>query len=1160
MLNIYKASAGSGKTYNLAYWYIKLLLGQIDPETGQYSLARGRLHSHATILAVTFTNKATQEMKERIISQLSILAAAPQKSKYLNWLKRDLHTSDVDAISQTAKEALASLLFNFSLFHISTIDSFFQQILRSFAIEIDRPANFTVEMDEMLILNMAVDEMFDHIDDDADVKEWIRLFMKFKFEQNEAVNIFDKESGLHSDLVSTIASFMTEEYRLNRETIDGYLSQPHRINDFYKQLTKTVSTVKEKLKRDADAFLKNAEGLMLKKNFLTFIASLQKNVTYKNVTAAALKVAEGDPEGAFLKAEVTKGIPEELKKQLKDLVKYFCDTFEKVKLADLLRKQVFFFGLLGKVTALSERICRENNIILLSNTNELINRIIGENPAISPFIYERVGCRLHNYLMDEFQDTSELQWLNMKPLLRESLSYKNDNLIIGDEKQCIYRFRNSSPELLSHQVRSQIEKESPVKEQGNLIEENTNWRSAPEIILFNNTLFYALGNEIDPTSAYAHVMQGIAADNSSDEGHVKLRFFGDQKGEKDAEKEKLKSSEIEVQVLDAMIAEIRRLLEHYKPGDIAILVDKNKYGEKVIARLLEAMEPKDGAPAELPRFEIVSNDAMRVSSATSVKMLINQLRLSENPETEPVKDEERQAGKQWVRRTVTDFTALEQKFEQYYSDYRNDKDSPAARALHDALFDKEVPLNLLDAATRGHQCNDLVSVVERLIGELPPKMREEETIFITAFQDLVINYSERGGSDILGFLSWWDKTGVKAMINSPENKKALTVSTIHKSKGLEYPCVLIPFANWLFQEDSSTKKRFFNWYDIKSVLGDSYPDAPAMLPLKKEKQLGNTLLNDQYEKYNRQQRIDALNLTYVAFTRAQRELVIFVQDSTKNKEFSLAEYLRKALNTSRANLIERIDAMTGEMDSAETKLLHDSVLDLEGFYNSEEKLFELGETNRRDLEIKRQREEEREKKEKEIKDERTEYTVQSQPMPSYEARDNEKTLKFMRLATDDDFDPDNARDKGVFMHYVLSKVVTPSSLYYACLQRGTKIRLRPEVIEERFMELKRAIESPMVARWFTGFKRVITERGIYVKDKSETYRPDRVVWTDDGHIDVVDYKFGDRHGYERYVGQVKNYVRLLRESGYRNVRGYLWYPLDSFVYTVVDDDSNESLI
>ncbi len=1165
MLNIYKASAGSGKTFNLAYWYIKLLLGDINPETGQYSLARGRLHSHASILAVTFTNKATQEMKERIIAQLATLAAEPMKSDYISWLKRDLNTDDVEGISQTAREALASILYHFSLFNISTIDSFFQQILRSFAIEVDRPANFTVEMDELLIMDMAVDELFENLDSDKDVREWIRLFMLYKFEQNEAVNVFDKDSGLHAELVSTITGFMTEDYRMNRDLIDGYLKQPERLNRFYNYLTRNVSKVKQRNMKDTEALLKEAEPYNVNKTFLKFLTALAGNGTYKNITGTAAKVAYENPDAAFTGKKDK--IPQELKQRMSDVVRYFCDTFDKVRLADLLRRQLFFFGLLGKVTEISERICRDNNIILLSNTNELINKIIGKNPVISPFIYERVGSRLHNFLMDEFQDTSALQWLNMKPLLLESLSAGNDNLIIGDEKQCIYRFRNSSPELLSFKVREQMEYETEIDERGNRIEENTNWRSTPEVIRFNNTLFYTMGQEIEPGSAYSHVMQGISNKNKDDRGHVSVRFFNTESfntssdGEGEGGKKKLTAKELESHILDELIIELKRLLGHYSPGEIAILVEKNKHGEKIIARMLEAMEPQEGSSPELPRFEIVSNDALRVSSASSVKMLVNQLRLSESPGKDDEKGEEPKPGSQWVKRTSSDFATLEHKFEQYYSDFRDIKSSAAGRALANALYDDVLPVNILTKATAGHQCNDLVSIVERLIGELPSKMKEEETIFITAFQDLVMSYSDRGNGDIRGFLSWWDKIGVKAKINSPENKTALTVSTIHKSKGLEYPCVIIPFANWVFQEDSAQSKTFFNWYAIPENIFDEEVDfAPAMLPLKKEKRLSETLLRDQYEQINRQQHIDALNLTYVAFTRAKRELVVFVQEPRANKEYGLAAYMRKAFETDHSSIITRIDSLNEGADRATLDLLHDSVMDFSNVFNPDEQRLEYGATNRRDITMskeKRSLEAPAENNQEQYGN--AKHMTDSELMPVYKARDNERTLKFMHLTDEDDYDPENARQKGVYMHYVLSKVAHPSSLRYACLVRGQKINMLPQVINERYKQLKEAIDYPPVKKWFYDFRRVLTERDFWDTDRREHYRPDRVVWTADGYIDVVDFKFGDSRNFERYERQVQRYVDKLRQAGYKKVRGFLWYPLDSFIHTV-DDDDHQSLV
>lgn len=1174
MLNIYKASAGSGKTFNLAYWYIKLLLGEIDPETRRYTLAKCRPRSHAPILAVTFTNKATQEMKERIIAQLSKLAATPEKSDYIDWLKRDLNTSDTAAIAQVAREALASLLFSFSMFNISTIDSFFQQILRSFAIEIDRPGNFTVEMDESLIMNMAVDELFDTLDTDTEVREWVRLFMLGRLEQNETVNLFNKDSGLHSELVDTLSSFMTEDYRLNRDVIDGYLQSQGKLTQFYKSLQSLEHSMLQTIKNEANRAASIFEPYQVNHHIKNLINSLREKGMHPTILKTAEAVANGDPDKAFTgSAKVKASIPFEVKQTMADLMSLYVESYYHLNILKLVRSQLFLFGLLGKVTTIADRICRENNIILISNTNELINKIIGRDPSISPFIYERVGARLHNFLMDEFQDTSALQWLNMKPLLEESLSYKFDNLIIGDEKQCIYRFRNSSPELLSYQVREQMVDICDIDERGNKIEENTNWRSTPEVIRFNNTVFNALGHMIDPRSAYSHVMQGISPKNIRDHGHVKVKFFEKvtepMQEDEPAKSRKKKQSPSAIQnekVLGETVAELRRLLQHYSPGEIAILVEKRKQGEAVIAELLKAMDDKDSEPALLPRFEIVSNDALCVSSSASVKMLVNQLRLAGEPEEETDEDSNDNENKQWVRRTSSDFAMLEHKFEKYCSESPEARDTLAGIALKNALYDGVANENILTDVIAGHQCNDLVSLVERLVAFLPAKLREEETIFITAFQDLVINYSERGNGDIRGFLTWWNKIGVRAKINSPENKNALTVSTIHKSKGLEYPCVLIPFGNWVFQEDSSKGKNIFNWYMLPdSVAGRALDFAPPMLPLKKEARLADTAFKPQYEVVNHQQNVDALNLTYVAFTRAKRELVIFTQEPARGGDHSLYSFLMQAFLSPYNDMIERIEAMSG--DDAETlALLRDSVVDLAPMFDQENGVLEYGITDRHDklMEKNKKTESEEAPRTEAPISHMSDYTLRnyatlSETMPSYKSHDNERILKFMRLADDDDFDPDNARQKGVFMHAVLSKVRSYDDLLYACRQRGQKVGLTENVIHERYTQLKKAMAHPDAVRWFEGCRRVVAERTIIDKMSGRHTRPDRVVWTADGHVDVVDFKFGDSANSEKYLSQVRGYVKRMRQARYSNVRGYLWYPLENLILTV-DDNSNESLI
>ncbi|MDE7153323.1 MAG: UvrD-helicase domain-containing protein [Muribaculaceae bacterium] len=1164
MLTIYKASAGSGKTFHLAYSYIKLLLGEYDTDNQRYNLALGRKMSHAPILAVTFTNKATQEMKERIVAELAKLASNPEESDYLDKLHKDLNTTDTAAISQAAREALASLLFRFSQFNISTIDSFFQQILRAFAIEIDRPGNFAVELDDKMMLDMAVDELFENLDSDKDIKDWIRLFMEFRFEQEQVVNIFDKESGLHANLVDTLSSFMSEYYRLNRKTIDSYLRQSGRVNEYYNYLTRNLIAIKTKVRALADAAYKAAEPYKTRKDVMKLLSNLALTGTADSISDTIRSIASSNPDGAFLKGAGA-DVPDDVKQKITDVLNLFITTFDRVNFAQMLRKQLFFFGLLGKVTAITERICRENNMILLSNTNELINGIIGENPVVAPFIYERVGSRLHNYLIDEFQDTSELQWLNMKPLLLEGLSALNEQLIIGDEKQCIYRFRNSKPELLSSQVYSEMKGVTTVDVRGNRIVENTNWRSAPEVVRFNNTLFYQLGHIIDPLSAYSHVMQGVAKKNLADKGHVKIRHFDGlitQSGEKKkGEKpQKLKTAELEEVILNEMVEELKRLFRHYKPGEIAILVDTNKQGEKIISRLLRAMEPDADGSSELQRFEIISNDALTVASSSAVKILVNRLRLIESPDKADGDGQDNSAAGQWKKRTEAEFAALENEFEKHYSNLRAVMGSAAGRALANALYDFEMTPDMLLAEAERHQLNDLVSVVERLISELSPRILDEENIFITAFQDLVVNFSVRAGSDVRAFLNWWDKTGCKSKINSPENKNALVVSTIHKSKGLEFPCVIIPFANWVFCEDSSPSKPIFNWFELKEpVFNDGTDFAPAMLPLHKSAKLAGTPLAPQYEQLTRQQKIDALNLTYVAFTRAKRELVVFTQDPYQNKSEGIAHYIEEALSQSYREMMERLEAGIDGVDSDEMELLRGSLIDFGEHYDAENRCFDYGVTNRRDLELKEERRKENMKVRQPESD--NEYPHVSEPMNPYEAYRIKSNIKFMRLASDEDFDPENARIKGIFMHHILSKVVRPSSLRYACIKRGQEINLSRDLIEERYHQLKKAIEYEPARRWFHDTRRVAVERQLFDRnDAIELRRPDRIVWTADGYIDVVDFKFGDRANIDKYRYQVRRYVNHMRAAGYRNVRGYLWYPLEDYIVAVDEGDDNNSLI
>lgn len=1096
--------------------YIKMLLGQKDDISGRYRLRPDRFNSHGAILAVTFTNKATEEMKRRIVRELSVLADNPENSPYIEELSRHFECNDNAKFSLAARNALYSLLFNFSRFNVSTIDSFFQQVLRTFANEIDRPGNFDIELDEKYTLELGISSLLDSLAVGSSsrlsrynesIRRWLKIYMSQLINDGKKFNLFNRGSSLHDSLVNTMNRLMNETYRLNSVEIDSYLEDPSRLMSFNDAINRELHIITHKVSELADICLALIESgdmsdsVKIKMSQLRHLAS--GNLKKSDVGKTIISISQG---ASVFKSKVKPDIS--VDSAVRNLASYYVDNVNRFITLKMIRNQLFFLGILGALTRVVKEYCRDNNMILISDTNELLGKIIGNE--ITPFVYERMGVRLKYFLIDEFQDTSRMQWINFTPLIFESLANGHDNLVIGDEKQCIYRFRNSAPELLGHEVSDEIvSRFDEVHERGLIIEENRNWRSFREIVLFNNSLFYAIGSMdgFPSPNAYRNVIQGIPDKRIDTSGSVSVEFVSG------VSKDEFKSL-----ALEKMIRHLSKMLESRSPGDIAVLVRTNSEAKIVVDALLDAMHrcDEDGNPI-LQTFEIHSNQALTVDASDTVRLVVNIMRLADTPEEIEPEDKE-----QRMRRfkTRADFVRLCHRFEIFSTD-----DSDSGNALARAIDADEYTDSMLRIALE-RQCTDISAVAERIISYLPDDMRKADTIFLSAFQDLILDFSRKGNCDLHSFLQWWDQTGHSSAVASPSSGEALTVSTIHKSKGLEYRAVIIPFCSWSFAEDTSVRKQILHWYRKIAIDGIDDEIVPPFIPLEKTSAMLDTPFAGDYNSLSAEQRVDALNLTYVAFTRAIEQLVVITYVTDRGD--SVGKYIYNAVTGLTPDALVDIRQQLPE-GSAEW------IVSLADKYDSCSDTLQFGNIL--------------------ISAARQPDSDLLNLMPDYATFDNSDILKMVKVETDSDFDPENARVAGNFMHSVMSKIMTLSDLEYACRLRARQVGLSTDILRKRIAILSDALASPAVIRWFSGFKRVMTERPLSAGYAS--LRPDRIVWTADGHIDVVDYKFGEVHS-KSYSDQVQHYVDTLRRMGYKGVRGYLWYPIENIVITV-DDGSFDSL-
>ena len=1093
MLTVYKASAGSGKTYTLAYEYIKLVLGYKDKTTGKYRLKRNPQDAHHAILAITFTNKATDEMKRRIIKELAILAEVPavgdEKSPYLNDLIK-LFECKPEELKSTAYEALTQLLFDFTFFNVSTIDSFFQNVLRTFALEVELDGNYEVELNDNYAISMGLNEVFNAIShrDDKEAEmmaDWIKRFMMQKINDGSDFNILNRKSMMFGNLLTFLGKLCDEQFKKRSDELVEYLSDHSRIIKFEEGLVAQISKLRNSIKSTAQEVLKAVEDAAVD------VAGITSNVckplmrwsqgVMKEPNATCMKVADGE-SSAFTKGYLKKNqVPESVEAMIGNAIGKIAAIFKQLSFLQLLRSNIYGLGLIGDTMRFVKAFRENNNLILLSDTNDLLRRVISEDDA--PFIYERLGVRLQHFLIDEFQDTSRLQWENLSPLVSESLANDNDNLIIGDEKQCIYRFRNSDPSLLRTQVSDEFGRH--VYERGIHIKDNTNWRSSAEVVKFNNTIFSAMAVKFGLEDVYANVTQQVSAKHVDHHGYVKCQRI--EEGE--SKEDKLNKA------CEIMVADIKRQLDSgYQPRDIAILVRVGEDGERVIDYLLKKMAEPD---ATLPQFNIISDDTLQIGASPMVKLIVSVLRLI-NTDFDPV--DSRSVSKRRYNQIVNRY------------EYHLNKGMEPHEALNAALNVKMPEIDRLVDEVADMKYTSLPSLVERIICRyIPEDLRHRDNAFITAFQDEVLDFCSNGSCDINSFLKWWDNPKVKHNVTSSNDIEAIRVMTIHKSKGLEFKCVHIPFANWPLAKDSD-----FGWFEKPHLEGFDEDIVPPLFALKNNKELKGTQYENQYEKAHKAELVDTINVTYVAFTRAIDELCVtcVVPDKKAENCIGTAIYDAFAMADSQfcADMGARHKDAKGELfmpldaiDENQTLVLGKPTI-----ATKEDVKKEVPQSEMVDIE------------------EASPYVT------AY--RDD-----MWNLTRVDDFVPiDEARERGIFLHNVLGSVRRINDLRLAVDRWGYRARLSKEEKDEAYSYLYNAISNENVSKWFEGFDKVVAERPITLQHKEAVYRPDRVVWTAEGTVDVIDYKFGKEHK-SQYEKQVKNYMNLLSEMGNNNVRGFLWY-------------------
>lgn len=905
MLKIQRASAGSGKTYTLTESYIINLLAY-KTDTGEWKLKNQRQIEDAMkrILAITFTNKATNEMALRIINSLASLSQVNNKSDlnqipYLQHI-RQLTEADVNEIAYVAGIALNTILNNYSLFKISTIDSFFQEILRTFTFEANLNDSYQLEIDSTYVNDEALDNVIRNLDTKApsigNSAFWMREIMKENALKSSKWNLFNKkatEGSVYNKIRKALSQIEKEEFKDIKEILDNYFQDHAKaisLINYYKSFREKAILERENLLRDIKKRINNLEADILKNNNSDQLNSYFLRHLGK---ASSLKIND---KIDFKYDSILRD-----KSVFKKKFRVDGNAFDQEALSfyELLTEwdnpgpssyyknwriygsMIPYLGLLMEVRQYLTKVLNNNNIIQLHDTSYLLKKIIGEEDA--PFIFERLGTQIENYLIDEFQDTSSMQWDVIYPLLKEGVSNKKDSLIIGDPKQSIYRFRNANHTLITKEVPEAFPEHIQA---GFSKEDNTNWRSHTKIVKFNNYFFKMLsilvaaqsskngGNPESFLNLYSNVVQYPA--NQKNKGYVEVRIIeklqdnleDDSSVDTDNENQKDWFTSAALKNIGPLISSL--IDRGYKKKDIAVLVSKNFYGKEVVNELIDY---NDTLPPGSPKIDFISEESLLISSSPAVSLILNVFaRISQPTAVKPVIDDDKKVEPSKIK--YTDWNKI--KIDYNIFSQRHKDLLPAEKIMK--FLDEAVNENSIAQLLEELPTPSLTSITEMIVKTfMDEPMRKSEALYISSFQDLINEYCSKYSNDPASFLEWWYAKGDKLSVSSPEGLDAVQIMTIHKSKGLEFKCVIVPFATESYRP--SNRNEEWRW-----VIPYRFPDLenPPVLPVKTTQELKGSIHEDIYREYTDQILTDRINMYYVAFTRARNELYVFTKKGTKN--------------------------------------------------------------------------------------------------------------------------------------------------------------------------------------------------------------------------------------------------------------------------------------
>jgi ATP-dependent exoDNAse (exonuclease V) beta subunit len=833
---VYKSSAGSGKTFTLVKEYLRLALH--DEKKLSWNFKR--------ILAVTFTNKAAAEMKQRVISALDKIINTEPLPEPGPMLCLELQIPE-EALRDRAKQLLTAILHSYSDFSIGTIDSFTHKIVKTFAHDLELPVNFSLETDLDGFYEQVISELFSKVGEDAYVTRLLKEYSLSRTEENASwdpeknlldfVKLLQKENAsyfldeLEKYSPEELEKFRQEFFQFTRDyrnwlkqaaskAFDLLSNNNITENDTWGGAKGPVNFFRKCLKNEAtpeDAEGKRLAQVMEKNNWIA-----------KNVHPHHAKISSG------------------LSNIATSLIQYIHNNYSRYALCELLARQIYQLMLVKKIGDISRQKKEEEQIVFISEFNHKIFELINNEPT--PFIYERLGEKYQHYLLDEFQDTSALQWQNILPLLDNSLANGWFNLVVGDGKQSIYRWRNADvkqfaglPEVRNSAASVAVEERVRTLKR-NFVEKklDVNYRSTKTIIEFNNRLFDHLCPGI-LLPEYAGIYSGQAQQiKSVHPGYVSIHTGRVEKDDLD----------------DFHCSAIKKYIDSaiedgFSLRDICVICRTNVHGNLIASFL---------ASKKIP---VVSSDSLLLKNNPEVHTLLCFLNYLENS------DDHVSAA------AVLNYLAISGKIPStgISEALKKLKSQNLFSILSEygiSLHKNEFPLrNIFDNCIRVAQTLELC---------------EANHLYMRFFLDEVNEFLVTRNSNLGNFLQWWESRQNKASVILPESSNAVKIMTIHASKGLEFPVVIAPYCNWQLYKPNNT------WVKLNS---DQAGLSVAVVSLsEKVREAG---LEEELDQEKQEQSLDNLNLLYVTFTRAINRLHVIATASESNKQKTVGNWLEDYL-------------------------------------------------------------------------------------------------------------------------------------------------------------------------------------------------------------------------------------------------------------------------